>query len=91
MIAGVPTRLIFLAQKGKCFYCGKYLSPWAWAADNPRGWTKDHFVPKSKGGAKGNNNVVIACHPCNRKKGANLPTQKQQRKFDKQQQLLTKV
>jgi 5-methylcytosine-specific restriction endonuclease McrA len=31
--------------------------------------TKDHFIPKSKGGSNSKDNIVCSCIPCNNKKG----------------------
>ena len=42
---------------GICFYCEKQI-PLALA-------TKDHQHPIARGGAKGANNCVLACHVCN--------------------------
>lgn len=42
---------------GKCGYCGK------------SGSTIDHIIPRSKGGQHVWENVVLACSPCNQKKG----------------------
>lgn len=36
--------------------------------------TKDHIVPKSRGGRNHISNYVPACHDCNRRKGSNTPT-----------------
>lgn len=54
-----------IKQDRKCFYCGKVLSR--------REATEDHYIPKSKGGSLQWDNKVIACKPCNTKKGAELP------------------
>ena len=35
----------------------------------------DHIVPRSKGGSDTPDNLVAACFPCNRKKGARTPEQ----------------
>jgi 5-methylcytosine-specific restriction endonuclease McrA len=37
--------------------------------------TVDHILPRSQGGQTNWQNVVVACHPCNRKKGGRTPTQ----------------
>ncbi len=42
-----------------CQYCG----------DNSRMMTVDHILPKSRGGKTNWVNVVVACKPCNLKKG----------------------
>lgn len=46
------------APRGRCYYCGKHGN-----------MTKDHFIPLSKGGPKGRDNIVPACHDCNNRKG----------------------
>ncbi len=52
---------------GKCQYCLK---------DVPRAEiTYDHIVPRAQGGKTTWENVVIACVPCNQKKGARTPQQ----------------
>lgn len=37
--------------------------------------TLDHVLPRSQGGGTTWQNVVVACHPCNRKKGGRTPEQ----------------
>lgn len=44
-----------------CFYCGKPLSR--------QKATKDHVVPRSKGGSNAQRNIVDACRKCNGDKG----------------------
>jgi len=44
-------------------FCGKFL-PYQKGA-----FTYDHVHPKSKGGSKDWENIVLSCHECNRKKG----------------------
>jgi 5-methylcytosine-specific restriction endonuclease McrA len=44
-----------------CFYCGKALSR--------RRATKDHVIPRSKGGSNAQKNIVDACRKCNSEKG----------------------
>jgi len=51
----------------ECQYCGCPMS----MADS----TVDHILPRSQGGQTNWQNVVVACHPCNRKKGGRTPTQ----------------
>jgi 5-methylcytosine-specific restriction endonuclease McrA len=48
-----------------CQYCAAYL--------HRKEATVDHVIPKSKGGVSSWGNVVIACNPCNRKKGSRTP------------------
>jgi hypothetical protein len=45
-----------------CAYCG---------IEDPR--TKDHVIPKSRGGSDDPSNLVWACNRCNSKKGARTP------------------
>jgi len=62
------TRLNLLARDGfKCQYCLEPLSH-----DTS---TMDHVVPRSQGGGTSWQNVVSACHHCNRKKGGRTPAQ----------------
>lgn len=35
--------------------------------------TKDHYVPRSRGGSDHLSNLIILCHDCNRKKGDLYP------------------
>lgn len=44
----------------KCFYCGKKTNK----------LTKDHVVPKSRGGSNNIDNIVPSCWPCNYTKRA---------------------
>lgn len=43
---------------GECHYCGG------------KATTRDHIVPRSKGGKNGNGNIVPACYQCNKRKGS---------------------
>ena len=55
-------------QKGRCFYCERQFTP--------AKLTKDHFFPVASVGNGRNGareNIVLACNPCNQKKGARLP------------------
>jgi 5-methylcytosine-specific restriction endonuclease McrA len=51
----------FETVKFQCYYCKEYLT------DLNR--TKDHVIPKSKGGKLTKDNKVYACRKCNRNKG----------------------
>jgi 5-methylcytosine-specific restriction endonuclease McrA len=51
----------------RCQYCGHRQS-------NDQ-LTIDHVVPRSRGGTTGWTNCVLACIPCNRKKGCRTPEQ----------------
>ena len=43
--------------KTRCYYCGDRL--------HKRNWTRDHVIPRSKGGEDCFENIVEACAPCN--------------------------
>lgn len=48
-----------------CFYCGKAVDMNA----EIREAEHDHFISKFNGGKDHRDNLVVACIPCNRKKG----------------------
>jgi len=48
-----------------CQYCAESFTP--------EDLTFDHVVPVANGGKRGWDNIVTACEPCNRKKGARTP------------------
>ena len=58
---------VFARDKGRCQYCLKAVS----RAEA----TFDHVVPRSQGGHTRWENIVIACTPCNQKKGGRTPDQ----------------
>jgi hypothetical protein len=62
--AQLSRKNIFLRDKGRCQYCGMQVTS--------KSGTVDHIVPRSRGGMHVWENVVIACIPCNQKKGARL-------------------
>lgn len=49
------------AQGGRCKYCLKPMTL--------KEATRDHVVPRAKGGSNQKSNTVAACEPCNRAKG----------------------
>jgi 5-methylcytosine-specific restriction endonuclease McrA len=58
---------VYARDNGKCQYCGVKI---------PRHEsTYDHVLPRSKGGKTTWENIVIACVPCNQKKGGRTPDQ----------------
>ena len=60
------TKLNLLARdNGECQYCGIELAR--------RDSTIDHVIPRSQGGLTTWENVVLACHSCNRRKGGRTP------------------
>jgi 5-methylcytosine-specific restriction endonuclease McrA len=61
--AGVPLtrRAVFARDGGRCAYCGGQAA------------SIDHVVPRSRGGRHTWDNVVAACHRCNRTKADRSP------------------
>lgn len=58
---------LFRRDGNKCAYCGQLLKAGQ--------LTRDHVVPRSKGGPDVWTNVVTACGPCNKHKDARTPAQ----------------
>ena len=58
---------ILLRDRNTCQYCGEVLPS--------SELTLDHVVPRSRGGASTWENLVACCHPCNRQKGNQFPTE----------------
>jgi 5-methylcytosine-specific restriction endonuclease McrA len=58
-------RNIFERDKNTCQYCGRKFKKWE--------LTLDHVVPRSLGGRSTWENLVLACVPCNVRKGNRLP------------------
>lgn len=52
---------IYSKVNGLCHYCDKPITF--------EEMTKEHIVPKSKGGTKKLSNMALACIKCNRKRG----------------------
>lgn len=52
----------------RCTYCGRFgkdgLDP------DSRPWTKDHIIPRARGGTNDPSNIARACFSCNSSKGA---------------------
>lgn len=60
-----PSKLKMLAKHPFCKWCGKPLT------DSTA--TVDHVIPLSRGGIDNDNNRVLACGPCNHKRGNAMP------------------
>lgn len=58
---------VYTRDNYTCMYCGQRLGP--------SNLTFDHVLPRSKGGGTGWDNIVTACHACNRRKGNRTPEQ----------------
>lgn len=66
---------LFYEQGGVCYYCGRqmhdpYLRPLPRDLDPELRPTREHKIPRSRGGSNHDDNVVIACKGCNQAKGA---------------------
>jgi 5-methylcytosine-specific restriction endonuclease McrA len=61
-IPPVNRREVLRRDKHQCQYCGSI-----------KKLTLDHVIPRSKGGKHAWDNVVIACEPCNSRKGDRTP------------------
>ena len=62
MVPPVSNRALFARDEHMCMYCGV----------ETRNLTRDHLVPKSRGGRDAWENVVAACYKCNHRKGNRL-------------------
>lgn len=69
---------IWFKTRGRCFYCRRriisekmigFLVP-----NKINVMVKEHFVPRSAGGADDQSNLVPSCRRCDRNKGAKFPT-----------------
>lgn len=58
---------IYARDEGECQYCGKKVSL--------NKYEIEHVIPQGMGGKSVWNNVVVACHDCNSKKGMRTPKQ----------------
>lgn len=58
-------RALFLRDRDTCMYCGKRFSV--------RALTRDHVLPRSRGGEDTWTNVTTACLACNGRKGNRTP------------------
>lgn len=62
-------RMMFLRQYdkqgGACAICGEWFPPAA--------MTRDHVMPREKGGGTQWDNIQLACRPCNMGKGDSTP------------------
>ena len=58
---------VFARDHGQCQYCAKKVTR--------SEATYDHVVPRSQGGGTHWENIVIACVPCNQRKGGRTPDQ----------------
>jgi hypothetical protein len=61
----LSNRALFARDGHLCMYCGQPFSS--------RDLTRDHVIPRSRGGADRWANVVSSCRRCNHQKGASTP------------------
>jgi hypothetical protein len=65
-----PTLENLILRDGGCQYCGKSESELRRARIR---LTRDHIIPRSRGGSDSFRNLVAACQRCNGQKGARTP------------------
>jgi hypothetical protein len=61
----INLRQLYYIYDGECQYCLKKI-PYTSA-------TRDHLVPRSRGGGNSDDNIVLSCKKCNMKKSNNFP------------------
>ena len=64
-VPAVCNRLLFRRDRNICLYCGEQFSV--------EKLTRDHIVPRSRGGKESWTNQVAACRRCNQRKGNRTP------------------
>lgn len=64
----VKMQTLMTRYHGRCVYCGKQVDN-TQRPPHPDAPSRDHFIPISKGGARGAKNTVLACCACNSAKG----------------------
>jgi 5-methylcytosine-specific restriction endonuclease McrA len=71
------------AQQHCCFYCSIRLTiSEVTGSPHPEEATIDHFIPLSRGGARGWSNRVLSCKPCNGGKGDRMPTTEEMERWN---------
>ncbi len=69
---GMVRQGCWVEWKGTSFDTGKYYSKVSskrcWYCGKAGKMTRDHVVPKSKGGTSRHNNILPACYDCNQEK-----------------------
>lgn len=63
----ISRRALLIRDQYTCQYCG--------VQPSSKELTVDHVIPRSQGGEMTWENVVIACKPCNNRKGNRTPTE----------------
>src|ERR1700724_2334185 len=71
------------AQQERCFHCRIQLNvSKTTGIPHPQDATIDHFIPLSRGGARGWPNRILFCKPCNGRKGNRLPTPEEMQRWN---------
>lgn len=64
-VPAVCNRLLFRRDGNTCMYCGEQF--------NQERLTRDHIIPRSRGGGENWANLVAACRRCNQRKSNRTP------------------
>lgn len=64
-VPSVCNRLLFRRDSNTCMYCGEQCSQ--------ERLTRDHIIPRSRGGGESWTNLVAACRRCNQRKSNKTP------------------
>ncbi len=67
----VTNTFLFARDRYRCQYCGRHRSE----LRQREFLTRDHVLPRSRGGSNTWRNVVAACSPCNNRKANKLPAE----------------
>lgn len=60
---------LWIEQRGLCWVCGRPMNRFTDATD-PLGVSRDHILPRSKGGRSATRNYLLAHRWCNSERGA---------------------
>jgi 5-methylcytosine-specific restriction endonuclease McrA len=58
----------YIAQQGKCWLCGQPMRMDVDLGRHPLAASWDHITPRSKGGTRGQDNLMLAHRRCNRER-----------------------
>lgn len=64
-------RVLYRRFAGRCFYCDRQVlyRHEACGGKQHLRLTRDHLIPRSRGGSDGAANIVAACYACNNRRG----------------------
>lgn len=60
-------------KNGRCYYCEREFNIAHYGSNRALAKTKDHIIPRSRGGINKSPNLVPCCSECNGFKGAMMP------------------